>query len=453
MFMSLTRFPEGSLRELFKIALPLMISSLSVMAMIFVDRLLLAHYSTEALNAAVNAMTLGWGPIFAWMTLATIAEVYVSQFNGAGEKKKIGPAVWQMIWLSFFSILFFIPLALWGGEWIYGNNPLYHLENDYFKWMLLFAPSIPLYAALCGFFVGQGKTTLVTITALVANIINAGLDLIMIFGLPGWFEPMGVKGAAIATTGSSIFQTLALAFVFLNRQNRKNCGTGQYKLIPSYLWKMVKIGLPAAILIGIELMGWATYYIMMTAMSEKHITIAGIAQSVVILFLFYADGVGKAASVITGNLIGAKKGELISKVIKAGAKLHLLFFVVCLLLFFLFSDLITLQFLPLADNETIIAMAESINICLLTICFYLLFEGIRMLFSGVLTAAGDTMFLLIGGSTSVWLLMVLPIYFIVVQGDSTIEVASIICAVYSLLAAIFYSLRFWQGKWKKISIT
>jgi MATE family multidrug resistance protein len=73
--MTLTRFPQGSFRELLSISLPLMLSSLSVMSMIFVDRLLLAHYSTEAMNAAVNATTFGWSLIGPWMVMASISEV------------------------------------------------------------------------------------------------------------------------------------------------------------------------------------------------------------------------------------------------------------------------------------------------------------------------------------------------------------------------------------------
>jgi MATE family multidrug resistance protein len=450
--MTLTRFPEGSLRELFKIALPLMISSLSVVAMIFVDRMLLANYSTEALNAAVNAMTLGWGPIFAWMTLGSIAEVYVAQFNGAGDKQKIGSAVWQMIWLSLFSILFFLPIGLWGGDWLYGTQSNHLLEKEYFTWMMVFGPTIPFYAALCGFFIGQGKTHLVTIVALIANVLNAALDGAMIFGVEGWLEPMGVKGAAIATTGSSIFQALVLAVVFLNARNRSECGTNRYQLRLPFLWQMIKIGLPGALFVGIELMGWAAYYSMMTEASDRHITIAGISQSVVILFFFFADGIGKAASTIAGNFIGAGKFALIPKVMWAGVKLHFVFFISCLFIFFCFADLVTHQFLPFADAETLATLEESIKICLLAMCFYLLFEGLRMLISGVLTAAGDTLFLLIGGSLSVWILLVLPVYLIVIKGENTVEVATLICVVYSVLAALFYYLRFWQGKWKSISI-
>src|ERR1700722_1672002 len=118
--MTLTKYREGSLGELWSMAFPLMISSFSILLMLFVDRLLLARYSTEALNAAVNAATLGWSFVFSWFVLTNISEVFVAQHNGAKRYQEFGAPVWQMIWVALGSILFFIPMAYWGSDLFYG---------------------------------------------------------------------------------------------------------------------------------------------------------------------------------------------------------------------------------------------------------------------------------------------------------------------------------------------
>src|SRR5258706_90143 len=127
--MALTKYEEGSLRELCAIAFPLMISSFSAMTMFFVDRLMLAHYSTEAFNAAVSSMTLGWSFIFGWLILGSISEVFVAQYNGSGQKDRFGEPVWQMIWLGIISIAFFIPFSWWVSPMIY-STPQMELENQ-----------------------------------------------------------------------------------------------------------------------------------------------------------------------------------------------------------------------------------------------------------------------------------------------------------------------------------
>lgn len=450
--MALTRYPEGSLRELCVIAFPLMLSSLSVMAMIFTDRLLLASYSPAAMNAAVNASTFGWAFLFGWMVMCGISEVFVAQFNGAKEYRKLGKPVWQMVWLSLLSILFFAPLALWGGEWVYGASEEYVLERTYFEWMMLFGPSYALFSALCGFFIGQGKIGLITAIAVAANVVNASLDYVLIFGIEGFLEPMGVKGAAIATSASSIFEALVLLIMFLRKDNREQYGTGEYQLSSTLFWQCFRVGFPGAIFVTIEILGWAAYYAMMDYVSERHITIVGIAQSIVLLLFFLAEGVNKAASAVAGNLIGAKKSFLIKKMVYAGFRIHLAFFAILCLGCVFYSDWVTGLFLTKADPETIISMQETLRICVFLTIVYLLFEGMRMVISGVLTAAGDTLFLLVAGSLSVWFLLVLPNYYFIVYQKMPVEIGSLTTALYALAALGIYLVRFGQGQWKTLNI-
>lgn len=451
--MALTRHEEGSLRELWTISFPLMLSSLSVMSMLFVDRLLLAHYSTAALNAAVNATTLGWSFVYGWLVLTSIAEVFVAQYNGAGEKQKIGEPVWQMIWLAIASFLFFIPLSIWGSHLFYGDSAERQLEREYFGLMMLFGPSFPLYSALCGFFVGQGKTKLITILAVAANIINGLLDVILIFGIDGWVPALGVKGAAIATSSSGIFQVFVLAWIFMNKENRSECGTGNCRFKWKPFWLCVRIGFPGAIFVAIELLGWAAFYTLMTMAGEKYILIAGVCQSVAILFYFFAEGISKAATTICGNLIGAKHHWSVPKVMLTGIRLHFIFFVLMLVLFAIFSEYVIEQFMWEATASQKIVYYDSMKTGLLCILFYMLFEGIRLLIAGILTAAGDTVFLLLAGSLSVWILLVAPVYYFIVLGDSPVEVASLFCVFYGFGACLVYLWRFLEGKWKTISIT
>ena len=87
--------------------------------------------------------------------------------------------------------------------------------------MMMFGPTFAAYGALSGFFVGQGKTRLITLLAIGANVINALLDVCLIFGVQGFIHPMGVQGAAIATSIGSLFQMLVLLYFFLKRKPNK----------------------------------------------------------------------------------------------------------------------------------------------------------------------------------------------------------------------------------------
>jgi len=446
--MSLTKHPEGSLRELLSISFPLMLSEFSVMSMLFIDRMLLAHYSTDALNAAVNATTFGWVFAVSGIVLCGISKVFVAQYNGSGEKHRLGEPVWQMLYLGLASLLFFIPFAIWGTDLVYGPDRLY--ERDYFRWMMYFGSSYALYGALAGFFIGRGEVVLITVVALITNFMNAFMDMALIFGVEGWIPSLGVKGAAIATSSSSMFQVIVLFMVFMSRKNRENYGTANITFFPQLFWRCIKIGMPAATFVGFEVLGFATYYWIMTLAGKDYITVAGIAQSVIILFFFFGEGIMQAVTTIVGNLIGAGRSYLVSNVVRVGLRLHFLFFLFIFIFLFFESDFVIALFLPDASPEDLNRLHQPLTLVLYSSLFYLLFEGIRLLFAGVMMAAGDTLFLMVGGSLSIWAFMVLPIYYVVSNGIATLETGPYICVFYSFLASVIYYARFTTGKWREM---
>lgn len=436
--MALTKHKEGSLRELLTLSFPLMLSSLSVLMMIFADRWFLAHYSAAAHNAAVAATTFGWGFVFGWMCLAGISEVFVAQYNGAGLRQKLGEPVWQMIWLSVVSWLFFIPLSYWAPSLFFGSGAETALERDYFSIMLMFGPFGAFYTALCGFFIGQGKTKLITFVVVIANFFNILMDRILIFGIDGWVPSYGVKGAAVATSLATMFQGLLLIVVFLNRENRANCGTSSYKLNLKAMAQCLKVGLPTSIFIVFEILAFGCYYMMMMEKGLVYITVAGISQSMLILFFFFPEGLNKATTAIVGNMIGAGRSHLISKVLKAGVILNALFLVFVTTVFYFSLPLVIDQFLPKADPYFIEEIRDSLQISLLLFGVFIGLEGLRMQLSGVLTACGDTMFLLISGTALVWVGMWFPVYLLIAKGNAPVEAGALICLCYCLAVCLVY---------------
>ena len=439
--MALTNYKEGSVRELWSLSFPLMLSALSVLTMVFSDRWLLAHYSTEAHNAAVGATTFAWSFIFGWMSLTGISEVFVAQYNGAGLRHKLGEPVWQTIWISFSSFFFFIPLSYWAPDLLFGSGQEAALERDYFSIMVLFGPFYAFYSSLCGFFVAQGKTGLITKVVVTANLVNIFMDWVLIFGIEGWIPSMGVKGAAIATSFAMLFQGLVLSLVFLGKKYRKDCGTALWKPKVKTLMECVKIGLPVSLFIVIELLAFGCYYLMMKEKGMVYITVAGICQGMFVLFIFFGEGIHKATAAIVGNLIGAGRSFFIPQVMKAGIVLNVIFLAFVMTFFLLGESLIISIFLPQADPEFIVEIRQSLQISLFLYALLLFFECLRMQFSGILTASGDTIFLLVCGVVLVWVCMWLPVYLLIAKGTAPVEIGALIGSCYSGIVCLAY---FWR---------
>lgn len=84
---------QGTLKELWSISFPLVLSFMSVSLMLFLDRLFLAHYSLDAFNASVSASMLVQLLQFWCLSTVSIAEVFVGQYNGSGRKGQLGEPV------------------------------------------------------------------------------------------------------------------------------------------------------------------------------------------------------------------------------------------------------------------------------------------------------------------------------------------------------------------------
>ena len=454
---SLTKFPEGSIKELWTVSLPLMISSLASLLMIFVDRCFLARYSLDTLNAAVNSGTMAWAFLGGFGMLTLMSEVFVAQYNGAKKFTSIGIPVWQMIWFSLISIIIFVPLGIWGAPLFFSNPQYGALQVDYFRYLMVFGSFYPLMTAFSGFYIGQGKTRFLIYIAILANLVNIIFDWILIFGIKGIVPEMGIKGAAIATCFGTIFQAGILGFMFFSKKNREEYGTNKWQFKPQIFKKCFKVGFSPAVFYTLEIMGWALFYFMMIKLGQLHITVSSICQSVVILLSFFFDGLNRGIAALAGNFIGSNRAHLIHSLLKSGMKLLVIFTVVISVFLVVDPKLIIDFLIPGSIEQQVLitggaSFYKILKFCLFCVFLYLFFEGIRWIFAGLLTAAGDTFFLLMAGSLSVWIFLLLPVYFIVVKFSLAVQFAWGLASIYAALLSLIYWLRFRQGKWKKIKL-
>ena len=86
--------------EVLRVALPLVVSSISTTVMIFIDRMFLYWYSPEAMAAAMPAGMFHFTVISFPMGIALYVNTFVAQYAGAGRPRRIGPFVWQGIWVG-----------------------------------------------------------------------------------------------------------------------------------------------------------------------------------------------------------------------------------------------------------------------------------------------------------------------------------------------------------------
>lgn len=437
---------EGGIRELSIVSLPFIFSAFSTALMLFFDRLFLANYSLDALNASVNAGSVAVTFFWSAIVFGGIAEVFVAQYVGAGLLRRLGEPVWQMIWFSLLTGLLFVPLALFAEPLcrVVGNEE----GADYFALLMFFGPLVPLNAALSAFFIGQRRLRIVMLSIILANALNVALDVLLIFGVPGKIPQMGIRGAAWATICAQSLQAVVLTALFLKRKNRECFGTTHWRWQSSLFFRALRIASPYAASQTIEPFAWALYFGLLTIAGKEHITIGGICQSVYLLLACIVEGMSKGVATLVGNFLGARRWEAVWRVFHSGIKFYALTFCLLGLLLILYPEWLIALFLPEADDS--LANCHSIiRLCFFWTLIYLFLDGIRYTLAAMLTAAGDTLVLSMISSLTVWVVALLPVYLSIVHFGKGIVAATFVTVLYNAVTCVLLYARVRKEKWKQ----
>lgn len=434
-----------SLRAIFALAIPMMFASLSGTLYYFVDRVILSMVSPAAMNAAVLA---GNYCLTFWLTLvglASITEVFVGQHNGAGHYDKIGQTLWQMIWVCIASTPLFLVVG-WFGAPIFLSGDNLALGIDYFQIMMFSGPLFGLVAAMSGFYFGRKRSLFVMVVTIGSNMLNLLLNYILVLGVEGWVDPMGVRGAAIASMLSQVVILIIYFADFWRAKHRKLFKTMSYGRTKEMM-EQFKVGLPSAISHFVEIGGWTAGFAIVASISFKDHTVFTMTQGILVLFFFMNDGLQKAVATLAANAIGAKErgalGTLIFKVFIA----HLCFMAVLSLPFIFYPDVVLWFYDTSTLNQDII---DTVHITMRISFWYLFFDGLFWMFAGVLTAGGDTRTVMWMNGTNMILFYLVPIWLLSKYGDLNVVTATSFSIVYCVINSICGYLRYRYGNWIKL---
>ena len=190
-----------TMRRIIAIAFPLVMAASGHALRLFADRVMLAHYSREAIAASMPAGLMSFCLMSLFLGTAGYTHTFVAQYIGAGKRKRAGLAIWQGLYLAAAGGVFVAtcgqlaePLFAW-----MGHAPAVQAQQvPYFRVLCRFSIAPMIFSTLAGFWSGRGKTRIVMVLELLTAAINIALNRILIFGALG-FPRMGIVGAGVAT--------------------------------------------------------------------------------------------------------------------------------------------------------------------------------------------------------------------------------------------------------------
>jgi len=440
--------------EVLRLALPLIISTGAFTVQMFVDRVFLMWYSSDAMSAALQAGTTAFAFISFFFGTVIYVNTFVAQYTGARNPKRVGPAVWQGIYFSLASgviLLVFLPLAKPIFDWIGHDSAVRRFEIIYFRIMCISAAPMLTASAVSGFFTGQGKTLTVMYVRLASTSLNIILDYCLIFGHLG-FPALGVAGAAWATVFSSVFAAALFLILFMSRRNRVEFASiSGYRPDFDLFRRLMRYGLPNGIQFLLDTMAF-TLFITFVGRIDK-ISLGATAMAFQISYIAFMPmiGLGVAVTTLVGQALGNNSSSLAQRSTWSACFLGFSYMILLSLGFWFLPHLFMAPFSFHAAPQEFALISPNVKYLLRFVAVYCIFDTGNILFSAALKGAGDTRFVMAMSVVMHWTLLLVPSY-LAYKFQWGLYTFWAFFTAFVCILSIAFLLRFLQGKWKNMRV-
>jgi MATE family multidrug resistance protein len=386
---------------MFTLALPVVMAELGWMTMGIVDTLMVGRIGPEAIGAVGIGSSLFMTICIFAMGLLLGLDTLVSHAFGAGRFAECHR------WLAYgvaLSLLLSVPitlviLALSSALSGWGLDPaVLRLTQPYLDVLAWSIPPLLLYASFRRYLQGMGAVRPVMVALVFANVLNAVVNWILIFGHLG-APAMGVRGSAWATVVARIVMAAVLFAVIVYRERslvssqliarpERSHGFSLRRFLSNIdmapMRRLLTLGLPAASQVTLEVGVFAAATALAGRLAPAALAAHQIAVNLAALTFMVPLGIASAGAVRVGHAVGRRDRNGAAR---SGwtAILFGLSFMSCAAAAFLFFPRALIG--AFTRDPAVLAIGVSL---LFVAALFQLFDGVQAVSTGTLRGLGDT---------------------------------------------------------------
>jgi MATE family multidrug resistance protein len=373
---------------MFALAVPVVLAELGWMAMGVVDTLMVGPLGPEAIGAVGIGSSLFTAIVIFAMGLLLGLDTLVSQAFGGGRLEEchrwLLHGVVMSVAVAFPAVLVLLAITALLSRW--GLDPaVLPLAEPYLATLTWSVVPLVLYATFRRYLQGMHVVRPVMIALVAANITNAFMNWVLIYGHLG-APALGVRGSAWATVIARVAMAAYLLVVIVVREFGRRPGLFETPLAIDAVWmrRLVALGFPAAAQISLEVGVFAAATALAGRLAPIALASHQIALNIAACAFMVPLGVASAGAVRVGHAIG--RGD-VSAAERAGwtALLFGTAFMACAALLFVFAPRVLIG--AFTTDRGVLAIGSGL---LLVAAVFQLFDGIQGVATGVLRGLGDT---------------------------------------------------------------
>lgn len=311
-----------AIRPVLILGWPMVLTQLFIMGTGFVDTVMAGRYSATDLAGVSLAGNVLW-PAFMLLNGVTMAlSPITSQLRGAGRTEDIGHQIRQGLWLCLASSAILISV-LHNAQYVFAlvdiEPEVARIASEYLLAVSWGVPPVILYVALRHTSEGLGLTRPPMLIAGSVLPLNAVLNYAFVYG--NWGAPeLGGVGCGWATAVVFWVEFGLMMFVVRLRQFKAINLFSEFSLPkPAIMADILKLGVPIGVAIFLEMAMFAVVSFLIAALGVIPMAAHSIAGNLNWLTYVIPMGMGSAAGIRVGFLVGSN--DLRAARITAGAVL------------------------------------------------------------------------------------------------------------------------------------
>jgi MATE family multidrug resistance protein len=374
-------------RPMFRLALPVVLAEMGWMTMGMVDTLMVGRLSPEAIGAVGLGSSIFMGLSIFAMGLLLGLDTLVSQAFGANDLESChrwlihGVVLAVVLSVPITGLLLVIAGALAG----WGIDPVVRaLTEPYVSIVAWSTLPLLLYAAFRRYLQGMGIVRPITIALIAANVVNVGVNWLLIFGNLG-APALGVAGAAWATVFSRAVMAAFLLGAILYRERETATSIfSSIRLEIAWFARLLRLGLPAATQLTLEVGAFAAATALAGRLPPAALAAHQVAINYAALSFMVPLGISSAGAVRVGHAVGRRDPAGASRAGWTALLFAVLFMSTAAAIFLAIPRLLLQAF---TSDPGVLEIGVTL---LFVAAVFQLFDGVQVVATGALRGLGET---------------------------------------------------------------
>ena len=303
--------------SILKLAIPNIISNITVPLLGLVDMMLMGHLDSVSYIGAIGLGGTIFSvmySIFSFMRAGTTG--FTAQAYGGNNHQEISYGFYRSMSIALIATVLVLSLQR-PIEWIAmqllnGSDEVLRFTSEYFRVRIWAAPAVLSLYTFNGWYIGMQNTTIPMVIAILINAVNIGLSVLFV----NVFD-MGVAGVALGTVIAQYIGLLT-AIIFMLAKYRQYLIRIDKKILlqTDKLKRFFKVNTDFMIRSILLVLTIAFFTNQSAKLGDDILAVNMILMQFFYIFSYFTDGFAYAGEALVGRFTGAHDHENLKKTIK-----------------------------------------------------------------------------------------------------------------------------------------